>query len=109
MHSTETALLKVQNDLLRNLDDVKTTVLVLLDLSAAFDTLDHSGVISLLEDWYVISGNALRCLPHIWWIDSKWFKLKNVWLNLSKQSIVFPRDLSLGRSLSHSIQHLLVK
>ena len=60
MHSTETALLKVQNDLLRNLDDGKTTVLVLLDLSAAFDTLDHSGVISLLENWYGISGNALR-------------------------------------------------
>ena len=44
MHATETALLKVQNDLLRNLDDGKTTVLVLLDLSAAFATLDHSGV-----------------------------------------------------------------
>ena len=60
MHSTETALLKVQNDLLRNLDDGKTTVLVPLELSAAFDTLDHSGVISLLENWYGISGNALR-------------------------------------------------
>ena len=60
MHSTETALLEVQNDLLRNLDDGKTTVLVLLDLSAAFDTLDHSGVISLLENWYDISGNAPR-------------------------------------------------
>ena len=58
MHSTETALLKVQNDLLRNLDDGKKTVLVLLDLSAAFDTLDHSGVISLLENLYGISGNA---------------------------------------------------
>ena len=60
MHSTETALLKVQNYLLGNLDEGKTTVLVLLDLSAAFDTLDHSGVISLLENWYGISGNALR-------------------------------------------------
>ena len=55
MHSTETALLKVQNDLLRNLDDGKTTVLALLDLSEAFGTLDHSGVISLLENWYGIS------------------------------------------------------
>ena len=59
MHSTETAFLKVQNDLLGNLDYDKTTVLFLLDLSAAFDTLDHSGVISLLENWYGISGNAL--------------------------------------------------
>ena len=54
------ALLKVQYDLLRNLDDGKTTVLVLLDLSAAFDQLDHSGVISLLENWIGISGNAFR-------------------------------------------------
>ena len=53
--STETALLKIQNDLLRNLDDEKTTVLVLLDLSAAFDTLDYSGVIGVLEDWHGIS------------------------------------------------------
>ena len=60
MHSSETALLKVQNDLLRKLDDGKTTVLVLLDLPAAFDTLDHSGVISLLENWYGISENTLR-------------------------------------------------
>ena len=60
MYSTETALLKVQNDLLRNLNDCKTTVLVLLRFSADFDTLDHSGVISLLENWYGISGNALR-------------------------------------------------
>ena len=45
MHSTETVLMKFQKDFLRNVDDGKTTVLVLLDLSAVFDTLDHSGVI----------------------------------------------------------------
>ena len=38
IHYIETALLKVQKNLLRNLDDGKTTVLVLLDLSAAFDS-----------------------------------------------------------------------
>lgn len=40
-HSTETALLKVHNDILLNMDNQKITLLVLLDLTAAFDTIDH--------------------------------------------------------------------
>ena len=38
-HSTESALLKVKNDILLNTDAQKVTLLVLLDLSAAFDTV----------------------------------------------------------------------
>ena len=41
-HSTETALLKIQNDIAISMDKVAAVGLVLLDLSTAFDTIDHS-------------------------------------------------------------------
>ena len=58
-HSTETALIKIQNDLLCNLDNKKMSALVLLDLSAAFDTIDHGILLSRLKSRYGIHGNAL--------------------------------------------------
>ena len=41
-HSTESALVKVANDILLNMNSQRVTLLVLLDLSAAFDTVDHA-------------------------------------------------------------------
>ena len=41
-HSTETTLVKVQNYILRSIDERNCVALLLLDLSAAFDTVDHS-------------------------------------------------------------------
>src|SRR5271156_3922747 len=61
LHSTETALLRVQNDILTNMDNKEITVLVLLDLSSAFDTVDHAillnrlkniGITGLVHDWF---------------------------------------------------------
>ena len=59
-HSTETALLKVHNDLLMNMDAQRVTLLVLLDLSVAFDTVDHEVLLNRLRSSFGIRGTALR-------------------------------------------------
>ena len=51
-HSTETALLQFQNDILTHLDAGKRVTLCLLDLSAAFNTIDHDiFLIGFLRKW----------------------------------------------------------
>ena len=59
-HSTETAILKVHNDIMNALDCKKDVVLVMLDLSAAFDTLDHSILLHRLEHRFGITGMVLN-------------------------------------------------
>ena len=63
-HSTETATLKIASDIFDAMDDHHVTILVLLDLSTAFDTLDHDILIHQLNYSYGIGGIALR------WIHS---------------------------------------
>ena len=55
-HSTETALLKVQNDLLLNMYKGHVTLLVLSDLSSAFDTIDDSILLSRLQYKFGFDG-----------------------------------------------------
>ena len=57
-HSTETALLKIHNDIICNMDNCKVTALTLLDLSAAFDTIDHSTLLERLHGHFGISGTV---------------------------------------------------
>ena len=40
--STETALLHVHDSVIRSIDELKSVILLLIDLSAAFDTIDHA-------------------------------------------------------------------
>ena len=58
-HSVETALLRVCNDILRSMDQRKITVLALLDLSAAFDTVDHQILLHRLQSRFGITGVVL--------------------------------------------------
>ena len=58
-HCTETALLRVHNDLACHLDDNKAVMLVLLDLSAAFDTVRRDKLFYVLHSFLGVTGVAL--------------------------------------------------
>ena len=58
-HSSETALIKVKNDILVSMDKGHVTLLVLLDLSAAFDTVDHVVLLRRLHSLLGLRGNVL--------------------------------------------------
>ena len=63
-HSTETALLKVKTDIMKAMDNNKAVAVVMLDLSAAFDTVDHQILSRRLSETFNISGTVLN------WITS---------------------------------------
>ncbi|XP_072048707.1 uncharacterized protein [Amphiura filiformis] len=62
--STETALLKVKSDVLNAVDRQEVVFMVLLDLSAAFDTVDHGLLLDRLKNDIGVSGTVLK------WFDS---------------------------------------
>ncbi len=86
MHSTETALIRVHNDILCAIDNRQAVVLILLDLSAAFDTVDHSVLLTRLSSRFGICGSALA------WIKS--------YLSNRKQCVHIQGVSSSSRNLS---------
>ena len=63
-HSCETLLVKMSDDIIKSIDHKNLVAVVLLDLSAAFDVLDHNLLLGKLKSLYGIDGIALK------WFDS---------------------------------------
>ena len=61
-HSTEMALTRVHNDILRDIDNGQCVILILLDLSSAFDTVDHSILLNRLEHRFAVKGKVFAWL-----------------------------------------------
>ena len=107
-HSTEWALLKVQNDILRTVDHGGVAVLVLLDLSAAFDTIDHSLLLDRM--WHQLRLNGVA---HAWFESyltgrTQMIRIGDAWSRPSSSSTVSPRaqswvHYSSSSTFSHSI------
>ena len=58
-HSTETALIKVLDDILKSRDSKKTVALLILDISAAFHTVDHNILLSRMSSVFGMRNSAL--------------------------------------------------
>ena len=88
-HSTETALLRIKNDILMNLNKQHLTLLVLLDLIAAFDTVDHVMLLNRLNSNFGISGSVLS-----------WFR---PYLHNLSQSVSVNGETSRSFDVKHSV------
>ena len=73
-HSCETALFKFTNDVQQKLSENKAVILVQLDLSAAFDTVDHAVLLDLLHHKFGISGTVLKWLTS--YLNGRSFSVK---------------------------------
>ena len=63
-HSYETSLVKLTNDILWSMEEQNITAVLALDLSTAFDMVDHDILLQVLKNQYGIDGKALN------WYDS---------------------------------------
>ena len=88
-YSTETALLKVQNDILMSMDKQEIILLVLLDLSSAFDTIDHKLMLDTLEFDFGVTGKALL------WLKS--------FLSDRKQRVHIKKEFSKDYNVNHGV------
>ena len=76
-HTTKMVLVRVHNDILTAIDNNNTVILLLLDLSAAFDTVDHSILLSRLSSRFGIKGAVLA------WLRS-YLTLRKQFVNVNK-------------------------
>ena len=88
-HSTETAILKVNTDILHAIDCKLCVLLSLLDLSASFDTIDYAVLFKRLAEYFGISGKVLD------WIKS--------YLSGCRQSVVIEESRSDTEHLEYGV------
>ena len=101
-HSTETALLRVYSDIVTMVGKGNGSYLVLLDLSEAFDTIDHDTLFVTLEKYIGITGSALQLLQSYFsdrsqrvLIDDVMSGVANIVCGVTQGSVLGPLKLCL--------------
>ena len=101
-HSTETALLKVKDDMMKHIYNQKGVFLVLLDLSAAFDTVNHNILFDRMSSEIGLTGVALDWFKSYFTnrsttvlIDGVYSMAKEMEYGLPQGSIIGPRAFTI--------------
>ena len=95
-HSCETALLRVYNDIVTTIGRGNGAMLVLLDLSAAFDTIDHDNLFCILEKYVGICGNALKLIKSYFSNRTQRVQIDNVLSDFANIICGVPQGSVLG-------------
>ena len=95
-HSTETTLLGIHNDLILAMDRDEVTSLILLDLSAALDTVDHSILLHRLQHWFGLHSTSLDWFSSYLTSRSQEVSIQNSASSFSNRSCGVPQGSVLG-------------
>ena len=73
-HSAKTALVRVREEILKFMDTGEIVCLLLLDLSAAFDTIDRAVLLSHVKYRFGCGGKGLTRLLFDWKVSEGGYK-----------------------------------
>ena len=98
-HSCKTSLLKLVNDILIGMENQKITALVVIDLSATFNTVPHDGLLEVLKCKFGLEGTALQWIEK--YLRPRLFKvcINNEYLETKELTCSVPEGSASGANL----------
>ena len=94
-HSTELAAIEIVDRVIQNLDNNETPINIYLDLSKAFDTLDHSILLPKLK-FYGVDGTSLKIYENYLSNRKQFVEFENVYSELTNINLGVPQGSVLG-------------
>ncbi len=102
-HSTETTLIKVKNDLLLAMDRSEVSILILLDLSVAFDTINHKILLDDLSTRFGVKDKTIDWIKSYLSGRTQAVKIGEECSKKCSTNLWYPTRICRGSSLVHKL------